>query len=187
MKCGQPLLPQFTQDGLLPPGDYPMTLDHLRASFLVTGEGVGSLTWATAWRKALVDNLGVLAGQLWSVGIVTIVVNGSFVEDKDHPNDIDGYFECTVLELATGRLAQSLNALDRHHVWTWDPGQRTYDPRSGKAQLPMWYQYRVELYPHVGQPAGIVDRYGNQLQFPAAFRVRRSTYQPKGVVTLLQS
>jgi hypothetical protein len=45
-------------------------------------------------------------------------VNDSFVEDKDHPGDIDEYFECGVLEVATGRLQGKLNELDPYKVWT---------------------------------------------------------------------
>ena len=180
-------LPGFTQDGLLPAGDYPLALGELRDSLLVTGEGASSTTWDEAWRRHLVENLGTLAHQLWRIGIQSIYVNGSFAKDKDHPNDIDDYFECDLLELASGRLAQALNALDPYGVWDWAPSSRTLDPVSGKAQLPMWHRYRVELYPHVGQPAGIVDNYGYQLQFPAAFRVRRSTYTPKGIIVLRRS
>jgi hypothetical protein len=59
---------------------------------LVWGPGGdrGSLTWDAPWRARLVENLAVLVRQLWRVGIQEIYVNGSFVEDKDHPNDIDG-------------------------------------------------------------------------------------------------
>lgn len=133
---------------------------------------------------ALVNNLAVLVHQLWHVGIDRIFVDGSFVEDKDHPNDIDGYFECDVYDLVYGRLERDLNALDPHKVWTWDPGSRRPDPNFAKGQLPMWHRYRVELYPHYGQPSGIVDRYGNQLQFPSAFRMQRLTYRPKGIVQI---
>jgi hypothetical protein len=62
-------LPVFTVDGLLPIGDYDLTLAELRASHLVTGQGAGSQTWDAAWRVRLVDNLAILAGQLWQVGI----------------------------------------------------------------------------------------------------------------------
>jgi hypothetical protein len=43
-------LPAFTAEGLLPAFDFPVTRDGLRASFLMTGEGVGSSTWDSAWR-----------------------------------------------------------------------------------------------------------------------------------------
>jgi hypothetical protein len=75
---------------MLPPGDYELTLDELRACSLVTGEGVGSSTWNSARRGALVENFAVLVGQLRTVGVREIFADGSFVEDKDHPNDIDG-------------------------------------------------------------------------------------------------
>ncbi|HEY2249918.1 MAG TPA: hypothetical protein VGH74_02615 [Planctomycetaceae bacterium] len=49
----------------------------------------------------------------------------------------------------------------------------------------MWIEYRVELYPHFNQGTGIVDRYGNELTFPAAFRLSR-TGQQKGIVKLVR-
>lgn len=132
------------------------------------------------------DNLAVMAKQLWSVGITNIFINGSFVEDKDHPNDIDGYFECELDYLASGELQQDLNRLDPHKVWTWSPASRTPYANSTKKQLPMWHFYRVELYPHFGQLSGITDEFGNNLQFPAAFRKSRSEHRPKGIIMLLQ-
>jgi hypothetical protein len=182
------VLPSFTADGLLPPGDYPLTLAELRTSMLVegpTGWADGGF-WDAAWRRELVDNLAMLVEQLWRVGIDRIFIDGSFVEDKPRPNDIDGYFECDVMALATGELEHRLNALDPYHVWTWDPAARRWDADSGKAQLPMWLRYHVELYPHFGQPSGICDRYGHELQFPSAFRQRRLTFQPKGIVQIVK-
>src|SRR3954468_20900540 len=81
---------EFTADGLLPPGDYPLTVDELAGSMLVAGPASRSLTWDADWRAELVENLRFLAGHLWNVGVTEIFVDGSFVEDKDHPNDIDG-------------------------------------------------------------------------------------------------
>ena len=62
-------LPSFTEEGLLPAGTYPLTLAALRASYLATGAGVSSPTWDAEWRGELMDNLGILARQLWAVGI----------------------------------------------------------------------------------------------------------------------
>lgn len=67
------------------------------------------------------ENLEILSRQLLQVGIREVFADGSFVEDKDHPNDIDGYFVCGVDELKTGELARRLNLLDPFKVWTWDP------------------------------------------------------------------
>ena len=152
MTCG---LPPFTADGLLPVGDYPMTvgdypmtLAELRASHLVSGDGLGSQTWDAAWRDQLVSGLEIMVQQLWQINITRIFIDGSFVEDKDHPNGIDGYFECDAHYVLSGQLQNDLNAIDPFKVWAWHPATRRLDPSSGKRQLPMWHQYRVELYPH---------------------------------------
>ena len=86
----------FDEHGLLPPGDYELTFEELRRSLLVRGPGRADSTWDTAWRESLVGNLEVMTRQLWQVGISDIFADGSFVEEKDHPNDIDGYFVCGI-------------------------------------------------------------------------------------------
>ena len=177
-------LPPFTADGTLVPGDYELTLDELRASSLVTGNGVDSATWDRRWRGALVENLAVLVGQLRQGGIRDIFADGSFVEDKDHPNDIDGYFVCDLQRLASGELQRELNVLDAHKVWTWDPRERRPFRGYPKKQLPMWHAYRVELYPHYGQPSGLRDPFGNELEFPSAFRLSRRDGKPRGIVKI---
>lgn len=177
-------LPSFDEDGVLPPGDYELTLTELATSSLVVRpDSVGS-TWDRAWRAHLVDNLAVLVGQLVQVGITEIFVDGSFVEDKDHPNDIDGYFVCELGHLASGQLERDLNVLDPHKAWTWDPASRRPYRGYPKKQLPMWHTYRVELYPHVGQLSGIVDRFGYELEFPSAFRLSRRDGRPRGIVKI---
>jgi hypothetical protein len=51
----------------------------------------------------------------------------------------------------------------------------------------MWHQYRVELYPHFpGLLSGIVDQFGNELQFPSAFRQQRHSFRPKGIVEIVE-
>lgn len=176
-------LPSFTADGILPPGDHELTLEELRASYLVTGEGVSSDNWDAAWRGALVDNLDILAKQLWRVGVTAIYVDGSFAENKDHPNDIDGYFECDFYKLINGDLERELNLLDPHKVWTWDPAQRRPLKGHHKRELPMWHQYRIDLYPNYGQ-AALASSTGNLLTFPQAFRIARHNEQPKGIIRL---
>lgn len=181
-----PRLPQrFNNFGLLPPGDYDLTIAQLRGSMLVTGPRPAILGWDAAWRRQLVDKLAILVGQLRKVEITTVFIDGSFVEDKCHPNDIDGYFECDVFDLATGALQTRLNLLDPHKVWTWDHSARHPDPDSDKRQLPMWHIYRVELYPHYNQFSGIVDAAGNALTFPSAFRKSRREDRQKGIVRIV--
>lgn len=178
-------LPPFTTEGLLPPGDFVLTLAELERSMLVDGpvERDAYPGWDTAWRRKLIENLGVLVHQLWQVGVTEVFVNGSFAEDKEHPNDIDGYFECELMPLASGQLQQELNLLDPHKIWTWDPATRRPYHGYPKLQLPMWHRYRVELYPHIGQLSGIQDEHGNQLTFPSAFRLSRDG-KPKGIVKI---
>jgi hypothetical protein len=178
------MLPDFKENGLLPSGDYELTFEELRSSFLVVGPGATHPHWDSEWRAKLVDNLEVMVRQLWEVGITEVFVDGSFVEDKDHPNDIDGYFVCDLKELATGRLESSLNLVDPHKVWTWNPASRCPFRGYPKKQLPMWHVYRVELYPHYGQGCGICDRHGNELEFPSAFRLSRRDGQPRGIVKI---
>lgn len=175
------IIPPFDSRGLLPAGDYRVTFAELRASHLVTGTGNGP-GWDTSWRGKLVDGCEIMVSQLLQVGVTTIVLDGSFVEDKDHPSDIDGYFECDPRKLAT--IVAQLNGLDPNQVWTWNASSRTFDSATGKAQLPMWHRYHTELYPHIGQISGLTDRAGRPLLFPSAFRQQRGTFASKGVLLI---
>lgn len=179
----------FNDDGVLPPGEYAMTLGQLERSMLVLGPTgpSRSVTWDSQWRRDLVGNLAILVKQLWAAGIEEVFIDGSFVEDKDHPNDIDGYFVCDPMRLATGELERSLNKLDPSKCWTWDHTKRRSYRGYPKGQLPMWHAYRVELYPHyTGSIAG-KDGHGNELEFPAFFRTCRRTDASKGIVRIVKA
>lgn len=183
-----PALPNFTSDGVLPPGDFPLSLHELEHSILVLGPGAPKdhPVWDAAWRSQLVVNLRIMVEQLWQVGIEEVFIDGSFVEDKDHPNDIDGYFVCDAMRFASGRLEHDLNLLDPEKCWTWD--HRTRRPYRGypKLQLPMWHTYRVELYPHYSGLIAGQDAHGNTLEFPAWFRQRRTDGRAKGIVKIVR-
>jgi hypothetical protein len=104
-----PYVADFVTDGVLPPRDFELTLAELRTSILVLGPHTGGRdTWDESWRRKLVDNLEILVKQLHRTGISEVFINGSFVEDKDHPNDIDGYFVCDLRRLASGELQREL-------------------------------------------------------------------------------
>lgn len=183
------VIPPFEPDGLLPPGDYEVSFGELRQSVLVLGPGdpKDCPSWDARWREWLVGNLETLTRQLWQVGIKEVYADGSFAEDKDHPNDIDGYFVCDLQRLASGELSRQLNLLDPDKVWTWEPASRKPYRGYPKKQLPMWHRYRIELYPHVpglGLGAGIFDKHGHELEFPAAFRQSRRDGKPRGIVKL---
>lgn len=174
----------FNQNGVLPPGDHELTIEELKQSILVLGDG-SSTSWDTEWRAYLVANVEVLALQLAKVGYRTLFLNGSFVEKKDRPNDIDGYFDCDRNDLATGRLVNALNSLDQYNVWTWDPSSRKPYAGYTKLQLPMWHVYRVELYPNTGLPSGLKNSSGQSLRFDQAFRQVRFEDTPKGIIKLV--
>src|ERR1035441_8708607 len=113
-------IPPFDPDGLLPPSDYELSLDELRTSILVFGPGDPNTypSWDRPWREWLVKNLEILTRQLWRVGIREIFADGSFAEDKEHPNDIDGYFVCDLLQLSSGELTRQLGrASCRERGW----------------------------------------------------------------------
>ena len=109
-----------------------------------------------------------------------------FAEEKDHPNDIDGYFECDRMAFLNGQVERDLNLLNPHKVWTWEPDSRWAYRGYPKEQLPMWHRYRVELWPHYGDSSGILDEHGNELTFPAAFRKSRDSNQQRGIVKIIQ-
>jgi hypothetical protein len=117
-------IPEFTDEGLLPPGDYEVTFEELRESVLVEGPGPESVwgeEWDREWREHLTRQAETMCNQLWEVGIEDIYLDGSFTEAKAHPNDIDGYFECDARRVATGELQRKLNQIDPKKCWTWDP------------------------------------------------------------------
>jgi hypothetical protein len=118
-------LPPFTEDGVLPAGDHVLTLDQLLVSPLVLGWRDGS-DWDAPWRQVLTRNLAVMVNHLQQVGIREVFVDGSFVEDKPHSNDIDGYFVCDRDRYLSGKLEARLQELDP--IWTWDADRRYASP-----------------------------------------------------------
>src|SRR5262245_57509458 len=73
-------LPDFTADGVLPPGDYVLTIDELLESSLVYGHPDRD-RWNIAWRRKLVENLRIMVGHLTAVDVADIFIDGSFVEE----------------------------------------------------------------------------------------------------------
>ena len=177
------LLPEFTSEGLLPAGDYELAVGDLFHTPLAGPHG-RSVTWDAEWRTELATRLGKLVEQLWEVGVTSIFIDGSYVEEVDRPNDIDGYFACEERRIADGSLQRELNLLDPYKVWTWRRADAR--PYGGKLKLPMWHRYRIELFPHFGQSSGILDQHGHQLEFPSAFRLTRSG-QVKGIIKIVQA
>lgn len=183
-------IPQSFANGVLPPGTYEATFDQIRQSILVKGMG-SSASWDSIWRSQLVDQAEILTRELWSAGIYDVFLDGSFVEEKDRPNDIDGYFDTGLSMMADdlarfSQLVHKLNFNNPYKIWDWNPHSRVAVAGSAKRQLPMWVRYRVELYPHLQQSSGIMDKYGNELTFPSAFRQCRGSGKEKGIVKIIR-
>jgi hypothetical protein len=87
---------EFTEVGLLPPGVHEADLEELR-------EKMG---WSRK-RQGLLEGLEEALELMASCGVVRVYLDGSFVTDKDRPNDIDGCYDLAedVTAEALGRLA----------------------------------------------------------------------------------
>ena len=171
---------------MLAPGDHPMSIDEIRRSDLVIGPAMRR-GWDRAWRSQLVDNLEILVVQLWQVGIREIHVGGSFVEAKDRPADLDGYFVCERTAYKTRALHRALNSIDPHGAWTWRREDRKRD-ENGVMRLPLYHHYRVELFPYYGQKrSGTFDQDRREIDFPTLYRRTRDTHLPRGIIRLTQS
>jgi hypothetical protein len=139
------------------------------------------MDWNARWRGKLLDGLEIMIQHLTQVGVTGIFIDGSFVEAKSTPNDIDGYFVVDRFRWLSGEVRRGLLAID--DIWTWDHNLRETFRRYPKPQLPMWHRYRVELFPDFGQQSGITNADGKVLTFPEAFRQSRS-FVPKGIVKI---
>jgi hypothetical protein len=165
--------------------DFLMTFEDIRRSAMISGPP-NRPNWDRAWRILLVNNLELVARQLWQVGIDEIYLGGSFIEDKDHPEDIDGYFVCDRDHFKSRRLHDALNALDPWKVWTWRDEHRLPD-ETGILRLPMWHRYRVELFPYYGQTGtGYTDDQGRDIDFPNLFRRVKDIHQRKQIIKLIR-
>ena len=73
------MIPDFDDNGYLPPGVYLASLDEIAERF-----GIESET-----RRAEMESLRWLVPIAQSAGIKRLIVNGSFVTNTDKPNDVD--------------------------------------------------------------------------------------------------
>jgi hypothetical protein len=76
------MIPQFSEDGLLPPGVHETDLEELR-------EKMG---WSRK-RQELLEGLEEALELMASCRVERVYLDGSFVTDKDRPNDIDGCYD----------------------------------------------------------------------------------------------
>jgi hypothetical protein len=92
------MIPSFEDNGYLPPGLHPATLDEIAERFGTEPE----------LRRVQMESLRWLVDLAWRAGAMRIVINGSFATDAWEPNDVD-----CVLLIGTGfpRDAEAEEAL----------------------------------------------------------------------------
>ncbi len=78
------MIPPFDDNGFLPPGIHPASLDEIEGRFGSSTEIRQSQFQSILWL------LEIIEGQ---PGIVRIILNGSFATDLPEPNDVD----CVIL------------------------------------------------------------------------------------------
>ena len=73
------MIPAFNENGYLPVGIHPATMDEINRRFGSSSE----------IRRAEVQSLEWLVPLCRGAGIIRLVINGSFVTDVIEPNDVD--------------------------------------------------------------------------------------------------
>ena len=73
------MIPPFDDNGYLPPGVHPATLDEIKDRFGSESE----------LRRVQMESLNWLVELARRAGVVRLVVNGSFTTDVFEPNDVD--------------------------------------------------------------------------------------------------
>ena len=76
------MIPEFDENGLLPPGIHWASWDEFLSRF-----GISS------WRRRLVAGIRAAVENLRRAGCQVVYVNGSFVTNKAVPNDFDACWE----------------------------------------------------------------------------------------------
>jgi hypothetical protein len=136
-------IPPLQRNGELPPGEYLVSLDDIERVYGRANER----------RKQLMHGLRETAEQFVRAGVETIWINGSFVTDKETPNDIDGCWKYTP-SVAIDKLDPVFLQHSRHA---------------------MKDKYGLDFF-----IANIIEA-GSGLPFPKFFQVNRDG-EPKGIL-----
>lgn len=182
-------LPQANQDGLLP-HDVRATFAEIRESFLISGIGYSQrgVRWDSGRRLKLLSDLELTidAIERGVGGIRRWWIGGSFVEIEPSPTDIDCYFEVSdVSSDSLARLEAELTSLSPDGLYSLD--DRYSIPCHGPVRRrPLWCHRKVDLSPETGAPCGIYGPNRVAVTISEAFRQRKVTYQPKGIIELVR-
>lgn len=86
--CSQTSCPH-TESGFLEPG-----IHYSRKAEFYSRFGYSD------WRKLQLEKLSTFLGKLAATGCRRVWIGGSFISTKEHPNDIDGYWDSTRVDRA---------------------------------------------------------------------------------------
>jgi len=135
-------IPALRESGELPPGEYQASLNEIETIFGTS----------TDRRKLLMRGLREAARNFEISGVKVLWIDGSFITDKEEPNDIDGCWEYTP-------------AVDAEKL----------DPVFLGSRDEMKNKYGLDFF-----IANIIEA-GSGLPFPKFFQVNRDG-DPKGIV-----
>ena len=140
------MIPQFDADGLLPPGIHRAHWDEVVSRF-----------GTSSWGDQLLAGLRMALDSLSRAGCQTVYIDGSFVTDKEVPNDFDACWE------ETGVVPELLDPV----LLRFDAGRAAQKAR-----------YLGELFPaSIGATA-------DGMSFREFFQTDRETGRPKGIVAV---
>lgn len=140
------MIPAFDENGLLPPGIHWASWEEVADRFE-----------RTPWRRRLMAGLRTAMENLKNAGCRTVYVDGSFVTDKEAPNDFDACWEEAGVDLIV---------LDPV-LLTFDPGRTTQKAK-----------YLGELFP----ASAIANTDG--FSFLEFFQTDRETGRRKGIIAM---
>lgn len=75
-------IPDFNDLGYLPPGVYESSWPEFMKRFATNAQ-----------RQRLITGIAAALHKLGIAGCRRVIIGGSFVTDKEHPNDFDGWYE----------------------------------------------------------------------------------------------
>ena len=76
-------IPLFNENGELPDGEYVVSLDEIETKFGCSNEQ----------RRRLMQGLRAATANFRKANVRKLWIDGSFITDKENPNDIDGVWE----------------------------------------------------------------------------------------------
>jgi hypothetical protein len=137
-------IPALQENGELPPGEHQASLDEIELIYGISNDR----------RKLLMRGLRDAANNFELSGVKTIWIDGSFITDKEEPNDIDG-------------------------CWAYQPevNRETLDPVFLGSRKEMKDKYGLDFF-----IASIIEM-GSGLPFPKFFQVNRDGTK-KGIIVI---